>query len=249
MNIQAKSLNTENIQLRAKNQDIEKQMDSLCDKLQKKEKELNKVIFEKDMQAKTEEELKLLLEDNRKRWEIMLRENNELKNIVEVFKQEKREIMKELKEYELKNEILQKNLKVKEGIIKDLQLAFSNLEKQTEKKEGLTKSNQNIKAQTNKVHIKHLDIPEKRGISDSPERKNFQSSDRADETLYKTILIESMKLLGIQSPKEFYERITHYKQSYSKYKKIKKFIDKISDMIVQCSPSGSFNREPSTHQI
>ena len=107
----------------------------------------------------------------------------------------------------------------------------------------------NVKAQTNKVDIKRLELTAKRGISQSPDRKLLQLTDRGEEASCKSILNEAMKTINALDFKDFFEKLSHFRQSLLKYKKIKKLIDKISDMIVQCSPSGYFNNEPSIHQI
>ena len=48
---------------------------------------------------------------------------------------------------------------------------------------------------------------------------------------------------------DFYSKLSHLRQYHKKYKHSKRLIDKIADVIVQCSPTGSFNRNPSLHQI
>lgn len=242
--LQIKLLNNENIQLKAKNQDLEKQIDSINDKLQKKEKEINKCIFDKDIHLKAEEDIRKLLEESRKRYESIIKENNDMKHALENSKIEKKESLKELRESENLIEKMQKTLKFKEDLIKDLNQTIVNLEKDL-----ISSTKPNIKSQTNKFNIKRLDIPEKRGISDSPEHKHFHFSDRSEENIIKNIWSEALKSLNVSSAKEFFEKIVYLKQSQLKYKKFKKLIDKISDMIVQCSPTGSFSREPSNHQI
>ena len=200
--------------------------------------------FEKEMQIKAEEEIKIILEETRKRLEFISRENIEIKQAAESYKHETREMIKALRESESRIDTLQRNLKIKEDIIKEFQKNISITEK-----DPRTTSLKHIKAQTNKLDIKRLEMTEKRAISDSPERKNLQLSDRANDSSHKSMLIEAMKLANAQSPKDFFEKISIMKQEIVKCKKIRKLIDKISDMIVQCSPSGSFNKEPSTHQI
>ncbi|OMJ76642.1 hypothetical protein SteCoe_23944 [Stentor coeruleus] len=243
-----KTLSNENIQLRAKIQDLEKQIDSQIDKLQKKDKELNKLIFDKDLFLKAEDDLKRMAEDIRKKYEFASKENSEIKQAIELLKHEKREILKNAREVENKNESMQKTLKSKEEDIKSLQQTLNELESSTSKFKGT--SSQKLGTKTSKLHVKKLDIPEIRGISESPERKKpLQLSDRTDEILYKNLYLEAKMLLSAENSTDFYEKIVKVKDIYAKYNKLKKFIDKLSDMIVQCSPSGSFNREPSTHQI
>lgn len=241
-----KQLSHENIQLRAKIQDLEKQIDAQYDKLQKKEKEINKLSFDKELFAKSEDEFRRAIEDYKRKFDFCAKENNEMKQAFEVIKIEKREVQKSFKELEGKSELMQKNLNFKDNLIVELQDTINLLEKSAEKnKAGF--SSQKIKALTNKFTIKKIEIPEKRGISESPERKNLQLSDRDDK--YKLLYSEARKMLNAETPSELREKIMNLKDAYLKYKKLKKFIDKLSDMIIQCSPSGSFNKEPSTHQI
>ena len=205
---------------------------------------MNKISFEKEMQIKAEEEIKIVLEETRRRVELISRENIEIKQAAESYKHETWEMIKAFRESESKIDILQRNLKVKEDIIKEFQNNLVSPEK-----EPRTTSLKHIKAQTNKVDITRLDLSEKKALFDSPERKDLQLSDRADDSSHKSMLIEAMKLANAKNPKDFFEKISIMKQEIAKCKKFKKLIEKISDMIVQCSPSGSFNREPSTHQI
>ena len=241
---QQKALSTENIQLRAKSQDLEKQIDFANEKLQKKEKEMNKLVFELEMTCKTEEEVKKLLEESRKKNEILIKEVNDLKLLTENFRLEKREANRDLKEFELKIEKLQKTLAFKEDTIAELLSNLSNLEKEVN-----LASKKNIKAQTNKLNIKKLDLFQKRGISESPDRKNLQLTGRGDESSLKGILYDAMKIVNAETSKDFLDKICYLRQSCSDYKKMKKLFDKISQMIIQFSPSGSFNKEPSIHQI
>jgi hypothetical protein len=79
---------------------------------------------------------------------------------------------------------------------------------------------------------------------DSPQK--FGMTDRRG---YKETCLEGMKIVGVSSVDDFHSKLIHLRQCHSKYKKTKKLVDRISDMIIQCSPSGSFKKEPSSHQI
>jgi chromosome segregation ATPase len=243
-----KALSTENIQLRAKIQDIEKQVDSQIDKLQKKDKELNKLVFDKDMYHKAEEDYKRIIEEMRKKTEHISKENVEAKQIIEVLKHEKREILKSLRDIESKSESMLKNLKIKEDLISNLQQSICDLEK--EKSSLGNSANLNSNLNSGKISTRRLEISDLRGVSESPDRKKiFGLSERADETMYKNLYLEANKLLSAENHNDFKDKIVKVKDIYAKYMKLRKFIDKLADMIVQCSPSGSFNKEPSTHQI
>jgi chromosome segregation ATPase len=239
-----KTLVSENIQLKARIQDLEKQLDFQYEKLQKKEKEMNKLIFDKDLLEKSETELKKIIEDLWKKNDYIVKENSDVKQALDSVKIEKRELAKTVREMEGKNEVMQKTIKYQEDTINKLKNS-EDLERTKEKNK--TFGAQTMKAQTNKVNIHKLDIPEKRGISESPERKN-QMSDRIEDP-YKSLYKDAKKMLNADSLSDLREKISKLKDVYLKYKKTQKFISRLSDMIVQCSPSGSFNKEPSTHQI
>ncbi|OMJ76791.1 hypothetical protein SteCoe_23765 [Stentor coeruleus] len=243
-----KALSTENIQLRAKIQDIEKQVDSQIDRLQKKDKELNKLIFDKDMYIKAEEDYKRIIEEMRKKSEYISKENVEFKQLFEVLKHEKREILKNFRDIESKSESMLKNMKIKEDLINNLQQTISDLEK--EKSSLGNSANINSNMNSGKISIRKLEISNSRGISESPDKKKiFGLSERTDKLMYKNLYLEAKELLSAENHNEFKDKIAKVKDIYAKYMKLKKFIDKLADMIIQCSPSGSFSKEPSTHQI
>jgi hypothetical protein len=88
-------------------------------------------------------------------------------------------------------------------------------------------------------------VPEKRGCSDSPDRGGL--SDR-DET-FRHVFLEAKRILNASSSNDLKEKIMKLKEVQNKYKKTQKFISKLSNMLVQISPLGSFEKEPSTRQI
>ena len=236
----------ENNLLRAKIQDLEKQFDIQLEKLQKKEKELNCLIYEKEIFIKYEEETSRLIEDFKKKCESLHKENLDVKQSMENARLEKRDLMKYIKESELKIESFQRNIRVKDEVIVNLEQTVEDLER-TRLSIRPEYSSQNFKAQTNKLKISKLELPEKRVVSESPERKSFQISDRVEP--YKILYLEVKKMLNASSSADLREKIIRLKEVFIKFKKTQKFISKLSNMIVQISPSGSFGSEPSTRQI
>jgi hypothetical protein len=200
------------------------------------------------MYHKAEEDYKRIIEEMRKKTEHISKENVEAKQIIEVLKHEKREILKSLRDIESKSESMLKNLKIKEDLISNLQQSICDLEK--EKSSLGNSANLNSNLNSGKISTRRLEISDLRGVSESPDRKKiFGLSERADETMYKNLYLEAKKLLSAENHNDFKDKIVKVKDIYAKYMKLRKFIDKLADMIVQCSPSGSFNKEPSTHQI
>lgn len=243
-----KILINENTHLRVKIQDLEKQLESQAEKLQKKEKELNCLTFEKELFAKYEEESSRLIEDLKKKCEFFHKENIEIKQNLENAKAEKRDLMRCLKEFELKNESFQRSIKVKEDVICTLEQTVEDLERSRMKIKPEYLS-QYFKAQTGKFRISKLDLPEKRVVSESPERKSLQTYDKDKDEIFKILFSEVKKMLNANNADEVRDKIARLKEVFLKFKKTQKFISKLSNMIVQISPSGSFGSEPSTRQI
>lgn len=238
-----KSLNSEILQLKSRIIDLENQLDAQLDKAQKKDKEISKLNFDKELSKKTEDELKKIIEDLKKKLESLYKENLEHRQNFENYRLEKRDLLKNLKESELNIEEFEKSLRVKDEQIRSLEETVE----ETRKKEKLQTTSQTLKLKHSKFNIKPLEL-EKRGISDSPERKNLQLSDRSEE-FYRNFYMEARKLFNADSYTQIREKMFKFKDVYLKYKKTQKFIGKLGNMIVQCSPSGSFESEPSTHQI
>lgn len=235
-----KSLNSEILQLKSKILDLENQLDSQQDKLQKKEKEISKLNFDKELSKKTEEELKKIIEDQKKKLDHLHKENLNYKQSFENFRLEKRDLIKNLKESELNIEEFEKSLRLKDEHIRNLEVTVE----ETRKKEKKQTTSQTLKQ--NKFNIKPLDLEKK--VSESPERKNLQLSDRSEE-FYRNFYMEARKLFNADSYTQIREKMMKFKEVYAKLKKTQKFIGKLGDMIVQCSPSGSFESEPTNHQI
>jgi hypothetical protein len=136
----------------------------------------------------------------------------------------------------------EESLKSKDEIIRNLELALE----EANKPELKSLNSLSLK-NPNKFTIKPLEL-EKRGVSDSPERKNLQLSDRSEE-FYKNFYLEAKKILATDSFAATREKLLKFREIYSKYKKTEKFIKKLANMVLQCSPSGSFESEPTSHQI
>ena len=94
--------------------------------------------------------------------------------------------------------------------------------------------------------MRTLDLTDKRSGSESPERKPGLTDRHED---YKQLLVEVKHLLCAKSSFEIREKIMKLKESTVRLRKTQKFISKLSNMLLQISPIGSFEREPSTRQI
>jgi chromosome segregation ATPase len=211
--------------------------------LQKKEKEINKILFERDAHAKAEDDLKKNIYEMKIKQDELIKKNQDLEEMAEFNDEERKHMENELKTAETLIDRLQRTLKLKEDTIMELHKNRSDFENEMG---SVTQHNFNI--DPNKFSFKRLKIPDRREVSNSPERLEFNYTQR-DELSCKKVCKEAMKILGVENTKDFYSKLLHLRQYHSKYKKSKKLIDKISDMIVQCSPSGSFNKQPNSHQI
>ena len=197
---------------------------------------MNKLAFDKELSKKTEDEFKKIIEDLKKKLDLIHKENLEHRQNFENFRLEKRDLLKNIKESELNTLQFEESLKAKDETIKNLELALDEASKLEIK---------SINSQSSK--LKTLDL-DKKTFSDSPERKNLQFSDRSDE-FYKGFYFEARKILAADSYSSAREKLLKTREVYIKFKKTEKFIRKLANMVLQCSPSGSFDTEPSPHQI
>lgn len=221
----------------------EKEIDSLHNLLQIKEKELSKAIFEKDLHEKSEEDLKKKLEEYKKREEKLLAELNELRRSFENLEKEKTEISRALSKAKEVIETQKKSIKSKD------QAEYERFDIRTEEDE---KDREKRKGQTfdqRKFDFQRLRIPERIATGPSPERVDHNFTDRNDEGKYKKICHESMRIIGVSTSKDLFPRLMHLRQHHSKNKKSKKLCQMISDMIIQCSPEGAFKEPPTTREI
>ena len=224
-------LSKENSELKKENYEITKENKELTRQITDLEKKNSEILNEDQELQKENTEL--------------IKCNTELKELYEFIEEEKKYFESELIEAEKLIQRLQKTLKLKEDAIMDLHHSRSNLEKELG---SLTQQNFH-KDSDKKIDFKRLKIPDRRGVSNSPERAGFNFTERTEDVSYKVMCQEAMKIIGVSSSKDFYSKLLHLKQYHSRCKKSRKLIDRLSDMIVQCSPVGSFNKEPNTHQI
>lgn len=172
----------------------------------------------------------------------LIKENIELREINDFAEEERKHFEKELEEASNFIDRLKRTLKLKEDTIMSLHQSRSCLEKELGSFSG------GVKSEDFSKDTKRLKIPERK-FSNSPEWPEYGYTERPEEISYKIMCREAMKIVGVTSTKDFYSKLLHLRQHHSKYKKTRKLIEKIVDMIVQCSPSGSFNKEPNSHQI
>lgn len=156
----------------------------------------------------------------------LIKENKELKELSEMNEIEKDQLERELKESVGIIDKLKRTLKFKEDVIASLNQKKFDPEKESGTSRGFFNS-----------AYEGYGSPDRFGLTDR------------NEGSYRVICFESMKIVGVNSTKDLYPKLLHLRQYHSKYKKVRRLVDRISDMIVQCSPSGSFRKEPSNHQI
>lgn len=195
------------------------QLNSLENLLHQRDLKISKLISEQETYYKAEEQMQLTLQE-------LIKENTELKELNEINEIEKTQLERELKESLGVIEKLKRTLKFKEDVIVSLNQKRTDIDKDLVTSKDFYRSVQED--------------------YNSPTR--FGMTER-NEGSYKVICFESMKIVGVSSTKDLYPKLLHLRQYHSKYKKLRRLVDRISDMIVQCSPTGSFRREPSNHQI
>ncbi|OMJ77251.1 hypothetical protein SteCoe_23200 [Stentor coeruleus] len=246
-------LNFEDKKGRDKSQDLEttktekaelnKKINFLHELLQKKDKELSKVVYEKESHAKAEESLKKKIEDYKKREEILIEELNHLRKSKSIFEDEKKDMIKALSDSRDIIEKLKKALKSKEQALAEMR------ELQTEEDDKGIEKIKSKSFEPKKIDFQRLRIPEKFETLASPEKYEQNFTDRSIENKYKKLCYESMRIIGVTSTKDIFPRLLHLRQYHTKNKKSKKLVSCISNMIIQCCPDGTFKNPPTTREI
>ena len=240
----SKEVDSEIEVLKAVNEELKVQVNELLDVLQQTEKEMNKLLFEKEIYFKKEEELKHIIEDIKRKEENFKKEIKDLKAVNDIIESDKTQLGKALADAKHYIEKLQQILKIKEDAIMNLHKSYNTLEKELD-----TVSSPKFKIETKKIDFNRLKIPERIGISSSPDPFEYNFTERDEDYSYKAMYQEAMKIIGVTGNKDFHSKLLHLRQYHSKYKRSKKIIDRISNMIVQCSPEGLFKNEPTIRQI
>jgi hypothetical protein len=238
LKLKLKEKELETVSLKEINSELQNKIDSLHELLQKKEKEINKAIFERESYIKAEEEHKKTLTIYRNKEDLYIKEINELKSIQNSIEDDKVQLEIKLKDAEylikkLQNTVKPSSRKHRSSIEKDQETSPSRL----------------FKIDTKNFNMQRLKIPERLGTSTSPDRFECNFTERTEDVSYKNICQESMKILGVTEARELYSKLLHLIKYHSEYKKYKKLVDRVSEMIIQCSPQGFFKEKPNLHQI
>ena len=144
------ALANENLQLKVKIQDLEKKIEDLSENLQKKEKELRKANFDKEIAVQSEEEKKKILEEAKRKNEILIKENSDLRMLFDKNKQDRREMQLSNKDLETKLSSLKKSLKIKDEAIFDLKSHVKQMNSKT------SRNAKSSKLYGDKLSIKHF---------------------------------------------------------------------------------------------
>lgn len=229
-------------ELKNLNYGLQNKVTSLNEIIYKKDKEISSIVYEKDMGMKAFEESQMLVKELRGKENELIKENKELREINEFAEEERKHFEKELEEAAGIIERMKRTLALKEETILSLHKSRSMDKDFRYASDGLKSEDYDRKKE------KQIKIFERR-FTNSPEKNEHGLTERSEDVSYKIMCHEAMKIVGITSTKDFYSKLVHLRQHHSRYKKSRRLIDKITDMIVQCSPSGSFSKEPNTHQI
>lgn len=230
--------------LRTVNAELQTQIDLLHSTLHKKEKEINRLVFANELQKKTEEELKKALHEFKIQEEIAKKEMHQLRRFSEITESDKSQIAVALSDAKKLIDRLQKALKSKDSFSPGFQKGHQKREFELD-----AVPSPKFQIEPGKIDFNRLKIPERLGTSSSPERFEHHFTDRGEELQYRHICEDAMKIVGCTSPKDFHSKLIHLRHHHSKYKKVKSLIDRISEMIVQCSPEGMFRTVPTVRQI
>ena len=229
--VEVKTLKDINEELRSKLSDLYKD-------LEKREIEMNKLVFDKDIHIKVEEELKRALSETRKSENDLKKEVKGLRANNEKLETEKKDLLRILNEQKNSCDKIQKELNSKNDELASLRTS-KEFEFESPKSPGMN-------FDPRKFDFQRLRIPDKLSPASHDNLEHFTER---NENSYKVMCAEAMKIVGVNDVKDFYPRLIHLRQYHSKYKKAKQVVERISDMMVQCSPAGSFKQPPSTRQI
>ena len=220
------------------NEELINKLNELHIEIERKEIELNKVVFEKDIHIKAEEELKRALNETRKSESQLKKEAKSLRGNNEMLENEKKDLMKSLDEQKTSLAKVQKELNSRNEELISLRTS-KDFEFESPKSPGMN-------FDPRKFDFQRLRIPDKLSPSSHDNLEHFTER---NENSYKAMCAEAMKIVGVHDVKDFYPRLLHLRQYHSKYKKAKQVVERISDMMVQCSPEGTFKEPPSNRQI
>ena len=220
------------------NEELRTKLNELYKELEKREIEMNKLVFEKDIHIKVEEELKRTLNELRKSENDLKKDIKSLRSSNEKLENEKKDLLKSLNDQKVFYDKIQKELNSRNDELISLRNS-KEFEFESPKSPGMN-------FDPRKFDFQRLRIPDKLSPSSNDNLEHF--TERGENT-YKNMCVEAMKIVGVNDVKDFYPRLIHLRQYHSKYKKAKQIVERISDMMVQCSPVGSFKQPPSTRQI
>ena len=161
-----------------------------------------------------------------------------------MLEHEKNIIFLELEEANNLIKILKKNLKNKER--KKLSTEQTRPDVENYRIRSPIRDSKN---EEKKIDLNRLKIPERLGTSSSPDRFEYNFTERDEDLSYKKICQEAMKIVGVGASRDLYSKLLHLKLYHSKYKKSKKLISRISEMIVQFTPDGTLKTKPTIQQI
>ncbi|OMJ82870.1 hypothetical protein SteCoe_16338 [Stentor coeruleus] len=229
-------------ELKSLNYGLQNKVTSLNEIIYKKDKEISNITYEKEMGLKAFEESQILVKDLKNKENELLKENKELREVNEFAEEERKHFEKELEEAAVIIDRMKRTLMLKEETILSLNKSRSMDNEFFYASDGLKSEDYD------KKNVKKIKISEKRFMN-TPDKDEHGLTERSEDVSYRIICHEAMKIVGVTSTKDFYSKLLHLRQHHSRYKKSRRLIDKITDMIVQCSPSGSFSKEPNTHQI
>ena len=225
---------TEHQVLKSLNEELKTQISSLHEVLQQKENEIHKFLFEKERLNKAEDDFRKKTEEFRHKENTLLREIQDLREKGDIVISEKAHMSKALVDAKNIIDKLQRNLMSKDDLLKNLYQVNRSPER-----------DQKIETSPKKFDIKRLKIPQWSGTF-SPGRRDVHT-ERDDS--YKQICQEAMKIVEATSYRELCPKIAHLKNSHAKYKKSKTLVDRISSMILQCTPEGAFKAKPKIREI
>jgi len=183
-----------------------------------RDKEVNKLIHERDQARKAQEDLQK-----------QVNSNEALKN-----KLDKLQIKLQEKNQQL--ETTQNKVNELENQVHQLRCKKSQESHRTKKtSEKLKSSRSDVEIERMHKQVKELEEQLQATMS----KRNVQDG------LTKDIIT----VLGVQDKDKALKKVIQLKESHKKSKECRKLVNRIIDLIVECSPKGSFTKEPNIKQV
>lgn len=163
----------------------------------------------------------------------------ELKDSERSWSKERREMVEKLQGVEFEKRVMEKDLgicqKNVERLKRTLKIKNDTIFSMSQGRDGIEFGDRGSRT-----------LADISGLDESPQRFGLTLG---AESSYKLICLEAMKIIGVSDTKNFYSKLHYLNTAYTIHKKSQKIIERLSELVIQCSPSNTFIKPPTIHQI